>query len=127
MLPRLWYLLIINIILVISYKVSFLWNNSAYITHIHTYWTLKIYIIILKMCFLSSIQNFLINIFIFYRNWNTIIYGNTVKILKQTFGYYGINNRRVGIKLGSFKVFKKSITVDGGGRRVGRRLFGTRE
>ena len=39
---------------------------TVYITHMHTYCTLKVYVI-LKICF-SSIQNFLINI-TFYKNF----------------------------------------------------------
>lgn len=39
----------------------------------------------------------------FYRNSAYVFYGNTVKILKETFGYYHINNRGVGLKLAWFK------------------------
>ena len=46
--------------------------------------------------FFSSIQNFLINIFIFYINF-------AINILKYIFGYYKMNNRGAGIKFGRFE------------------------
>ena len=56
----------------------FLWNHAVYIIHIQTYYTLKV-CVILKICFSSSMQNFLINIFYF-----------SLAILKKIFGYYEI-------------------------------------
>ena len=51
------------------------------------------------MCFFSSIQNFFVNIF---------YYGNSVKILRQAFGNYEVNNKAgVGIKLEGLEKLKK--------------------
>ena len=49
------------ILLIVGIEINGRWgwkNNAVYITHIHTYCTLKVYVI-LKMSFFSSIQNFL--------------------------------------------------------------------
>ena len=75
------------------------------------------------MWFFSSVQDFLINIFIFYRKSTKILWKYT-KILKETFGHNKINIRVrvvVGIKVGQggLEIFFKIIR--------GGRLFGTRE
>ena len=53
------------------------------------------------MCLFSSIQNFFVNIF---------YYGNSVKISRQAFGNYEVNNKAgVGIKLEGLEKLKKKI------------------
>ena len=45
--------------------------------------------------------------FSFLKTFYISCYGNTLKILKQTCGYYEVDNRGVGIKLGFWKILYK--------------------